>query len=220
MIRLARDKFGIHSLILARATYSNRIRKANLNFCEVNKNTCSGNMGISRIDMPVVKDLDEIIELMEEGMLDINNIPSEAEEDYLESGFGLKKNKVKAIDKKISVKDLVATQDELWLGKAIDMAISGKGLDKPIIVSKDGYIMDGHHRWVAYLLLGAYNRKQLEKIYKIVKKDNMEEVKGLFDDYNVSKDMKIDCVEFQLGGDRLLKVLNAYTDAKGIERNI
>jgi hypothetical protein len=58
------------------------------------------------------------------------------------------------INKKIGIpaKSLKPSQKEVFLGKALDMAIRGYyGGDLGSIVSSDGRIIDGHHRWVATL---------------------------------------------------------------------
>ena len=48
---------------------------------------------------------------------------------------------------------LNASQDAVYLGKALGMAIGGvKGGDLGAIVSQDRRILDGHHRWAATIL--------------------------------------------------------------------
>jgi hypothetical protein len=45
---------------------------------------------------------------------------------------------------------LKASQDAVYLGKALGMAIGGvEGGELGAIISKDDYILDGHHRWAA-----------------------------------------------------------------------
>lgn len=65
----------------------------------------------------------------------------------------LKKNSVKTIKKSVDPTKLKATQSQFDKGKikkAIDDISSGSMPDKPIMVSKDGYVIDGHHRWLAF----------------------------------------------------------------------
>lgn len=56
-----------------------------------------------------------------------------------------------------SAKDLNPTQEDVYLSKSLSMAIGSKsrpgieGGDLKSIVSHDGYILDGHHRWAATL---------------------------------------------------------------------
>lgn len=60
----------------------------------------------------------------------------------------------------LSASDLKPSQQEIKLGQALGMAVSmigklpgpfkdGPGGDLGAVISKDGYIMDGHHRWAA-----------------------------------------------------------------------
>lgn len=52
----------------------------------------------------------------------------------------------------IPAKSLKPSQQEVYLGKSLDMAIRGYfGGDLGSMVSSDGRIIDGHHRWVATL---------------------------------------------------------------------
>jgi len=50
----------------------------------------------------------------------------------------------------ISVSQLKPSQDAIYLGKAIAMAINGvEGGDLGAVISQDNYILDGHHRYAA-----------------------------------------------------------------------
>lgn len=89
----------------------------------------------------------------------------------------LKKNNVKTIKKSVDPKKLKATQSEFDKGKikkAIDDISSGSMPNKPIMVSKDGYVIDGHHRWLAFYNMNKkidvfeanVNAKELIKMMK------------------------------------------------------
>ena len=57
---------------------------------------------------------------------------------------------VQATAKTWKATNLKASQDSVYLGKALGMAINGvSGGDLGAIVSKDKRILDGHHRWAA-----------------------------------------------------------------------
>jgi len=57
---------------------------------------------------------------------------------------------VQATPKTWKASNLKASQDSVYLGKALGMAINGiRGGDLGAIVSKDKRILDGHHRWAA-----------------------------------------------------------------------
>jgi len=60
----------------------------------------------------------------------------------------------------VPVKELIPTQSQLWLEVVIDSIIrwglpkkGSKGLEMTIIVSREGYILDGHHRWAKAMLV-------------------------------------------------------------------
>lgn len=73
----------------------------------------------------------------------------------------LTNNDIVFTTKKLPVKDLKATQSEFDLTK-VDQMI-GQRTDNKIVVSNDGYVMDGHHRWLA-----DYNTNKDSKINAIV----------------------------------------------------
>ena len=52
------------------------------------------------------------------------------------------------VKQKLPTKELKSTQMEFDKDKVAEM-INNKASIKPIIVSNDGYILDGHHRWLA-----------------------------------------------------------------------
>lgn len=50
----------------------------------------------------------------------------------------------------IPAKNLMPSQDAIYLGKALGLAINGvEGGDLKAVISKDNRILDGHHRWAA-----------------------------------------------------------------------
>jgi hypothetical protein len=60
---------------------------------------------------------------------------------------------VETEDVSIPVKDLIPSQSSVYLGKALELAIKGiEGGDLGAVISNDGYIMDGHHRWACTML--------------------------------------------------------------------
>lgn len=84
----------------------------------------------------------------------------------------LKKPEVKGQVTSISVNKLKAAQNEIIPEKAIGMAIGMMLSKNPIkvggdlgsIISKDGYIMDGHHRWAATFLVDPGAKVQATQI--------------------------------------------------------
>lgn len=60
---------------------------------------------------------------------------------------------VATVSAQIPAQTLMPTQSEIFLGKALGMAVGGvAGGDLKAIISKDNYILDGHHRWAATML--------------------------------------------------------------------
>ena len=60
---------------------------------------------------------------------------------------------VKTTAASIAASQLMPTQSEIFMGKAVGMAIGGvAGGDLKAVISKDNYILDGHHRWAATML--------------------------------------------------------------------
>jgi hypothetical protein len=108
------------------------------------------------------RDLSEEIEIPKIGMTFsralMPQIKSEQVPNFLKH---LTKNDVIFTTKKLPVKDLKATQSEFDMTK-VDQLIGQRSNNK-IIVSNDGYIMDGHHRWLA-----DYNTNKESKINAIV----------------------------------------------------
>lgn len=69
----------------------------------------------------------------------------------------LKRQGVTATSTKTDPKKLKATQHQFHITKVqamIDKIDSGSYDNKPILTSKDNYVMDGHHRWLAFSNLG------------------------------------------------------------------
>lgn len=130
-------------------------------------------LDIPRIDMPVIEpaDMNKFKSDLKAGKIDIFK-PFVYKHEYfpkdlvggtakakeflhlgLDDGDG-DDDKVKVVMKKIEVGKLKPTQSEIWLEKVIDNIIkfgtakTGSPVtETPIIVSKDGFILDGHHRY-------------------------------------------------------------------------
>lgn len=191
------------------------VRTAEVNLCETNDDTCRENLNLSRIEMPVIDE--DFISLLEEGELDIDKVPNKARTSYLNSGKSLDKNKVQIEDIDIDVNLLKPIQKEIWLSKAIKIAFSEKDIKEPIIISNDLYVIDGHHRWAAILLLSHFSETDLVKILALAVKNKIEDIQDIFTSKNIKK-KKIPCTKVDLKGKKLLMIANAYTDAKGIKR--
>ena len=77
----------------------------------------------------------------------------------------LKQSSAKMTAKKVDASTLKATQSQLVGSKVAGMTDALKkdptnpGITAPIFVSKDGYILDGHHRWAAQVGLSLNKDK-------------------------------------------------------------
>ena len=70
--------------------------------------------------------------------------------------------KISYVKQKLPTSELKSTQMEFNKDKVAEM-MNSKEAVKPIIVSNDGYILDGHHRWLA-----DYNKDKNAKTRSIV----------------------------------------------------
>lgn len=61
-------------------------------------------------------------------------------------------DKIRVLKKEISATNLYPTQREIRLGTALGIAIAGIDYNEIPFISKDMYILDGHHRWAATML--------------------------------------------------------------------
>lgn len=128
----------------------------NYNLCEVSipgtNLFCSGNKDIPRKEMPQLKGNPV------PGSWAAKQLKADAKGEVdSEAAFKahLKKQNIALDNKSVDVATLKATQSELVGAKVAGMLQALKenphhaGITAPIFVSKDGYILDGHHRWAA-----------------------------------------------------------------------
>lgn len=86
-----------------------------------------------------------------------DRMPQVRSKDYDELIVHLKKNGVSVQKKSVKATKLKATQSDFNVDKIIDKISNIKtlGKAKPLIVSSDNYIIDGHHRWLAAKNVGG-----------------------------------------------------------------
>ena len=89
------------------------------------------------------------------------DMPQIATKDYPEFLDYLKEKGGDIVKKTLNAKELKPIQSE-FSDAGVEKAIAKGKLDKPIISSNDGYIIDGHHRWLA-----GYNTDSDVKVYEI-----------------------------------------------------
>jgi len=89
--------------------------------------------------------------------IDRKEMPQVASKDVVNFIRHLKKNDIKVTRKKVDPSSLNATQGQFHKKKISDLIDAMDKSDynpKPIITSKDMYILDGHHRWLAHVNTG------------------------------------------------------------------
>lgn len=82
----------------------------------------------------------------------------------------LRRRGVSVVHEEVEVSKLKATQKEIFSEKVEGMAESGAAAltVKPLLVSSDYYILDGHHRWAAILSLDASYLVPIRKIHMLM----------------------------------------------------
>tara|TARA_B110000483_G_scaffold3614_1_gene4279 strand:- start:169 stop:600 length:432 start_codon:yes stop_codon:yes gene_type:complete len=80
-----------------------------------------------------------------------DEMPQVKSKDYDELIKHLNKNGVRVTKKSVKASTLKATQKDFNVDKIVGAISKIKtiGTAKPLIVSSDNYIIDGHHRWLA-----------------------------------------------------------------------
>lgn len=144
--------------------------------CKLSPPVCKGNLGLTRDKMPQIEG-DKTVKQMLAGddqekkkgqaMVNAGADPDSDETIVQHMLKHFEKNGVKSAVTKVPVGALKATQKEIQAGKTFGMAnahLTGKnpktgepfsllkGGNK-ILVSRDGHILDGHHRWAAALTI-------------------------------------------------------------------
>jgi putative GTP pyrophosphokinase len=167
----------------------------NFNLCEISiPNTnlfCENNKGVERKDMPQLKGKPVKGSRAEEVAKEQDSDSADGEELFKEH---LKSQGNKMTTKTVPAEELKATQNELVGAKVAGMTEALKndpnheGITAPIFVSKDGYVLDGHHRWAAHVGLKA----------------------------NTGKEVTMDVIEVDMDIEQLLDESNKFADDFGI----
>lgn len=168
---------------------------------------CGNNLGIPRENMPQLKGKvsnDSIV-----GRLARQNSPLvkvkrnengdivEADAEELFKAVLVKKGHTMT-PKRVPADTLRATQSELvgskvaGMMKALEENPENKGIRAPIFVSKDGYVLDGHHRWASLVALQMSNGS--------------------------GEDIEMDVVEVDMTAKELVGFTNRFTERVGIQQ--
>ena len=126
---------------------SEMLKKSN-NFCEVESKYCSSSLDIDRKDMPQVYEeyIQDYVDFLDAQGIDSKMV------------YEVKVGNLKPTQKNISIERIAKILHRLLSGYYTGE--SGKlinPLKRVVIVTKDGYLLDGHHRWATSLFLSPNN---------------------------------------------------------------
>ena len=142
--------------------------EAAADMCRMRPPVCRGNLGLTRDRMPQITGDANMREMLEsDDRLDRAKARAigqaggkKSNHQTIQQQFldWLETKGVRTKRERVRVGELMATQSEIKAAKAYSMANAHlRGdfptIDKQIVISKDGYILDGHHRWAALLTL-------------------------------------------------------------------
>ena len=159
---------------------------------------CQGNKGVARENMPQLKG--RVIKGSEaEKLAEKQGDPDykgqvDAEEAFMKH---LKKKGIAMDSKTVPAENLKSTQSELvgtkvaGMTEALKADPKHKHITAPIFISKDGYVLDGHHRWAAHVGLG----------------------------FNTCNPVTMKVIEVDMDINQLLKETNKFADDFGIAQN-
>lgn len=161
--------------------------------CKLNPPICSENLGLTRDKMPQIEGEKSVKQMLEsddaldkkkgEAMVQAGADPEDDRPVLQQMLDHLAKNGVRTSKAEVPVGSLSATQSEIKAAKVYGMAdahLKGKfdKIDDSVVVSRDGHILDGHHRWAALLAIDP-NRKMKVKVVDMDMKDLLEEAQSV-----------------------------------------
>ena len=155
----------------------------NINLCDITvpgtNLYCDDNLGIPREEMPQFKGKPQPgtpaadMEVDENGDVDTEPLFKKMLED---DGIKVVQTEIPADKLKATQKDLVGAKVVGMMG-ALEKNPNNEGITAPIYVSRDGYVIDGHHRWAAIAAYNAkYPDKQIPMKVQVIDKDIKEAI--------------------------------------------
>jgi hypothetical protein len=147
--------------------------------CKMSPSVCKGNKGLTRDKMPQIDGEKSVKEFLASGkpdekakgeaMVQAGADPKSNKTILQEMLDHFEKNGVKTTVEEMPVGHMKATQSEIKAEKVFGMAdahLKGKfdDIDASVVVSKDGHILDGHHRWAALLTIDPGRTMKVKKI--------------------------------------------------------
>jgi len=146
--------------------------------CKISPPVCVGNLGLPRSKMPQIEGDLSVVELLGgdranppkgEAIIAAGGSPTDERTTLDQFLDALEDKGVKTRRRRVPVGNLKATQREIKAAKVYGMAdahLRGNfpNLDKQIVVSNDGHILDGHHRWAALLTIDPKRRMSVLEV--------------------------------------------------------
>lgn len=147
--------------------------------CKMNPSVCKKNKGLTRDKMPQIDGDKSVKQLLASGkpadkakgeaMIQAGADPTSDKTILQQMIDHFQKNGVKTEAKEMPVGQMKATQSEIKADKVFGMAdahLKGKfpDIDSSVVVSKDGHILDGHHRWAALLTIDPGRKMKVKEI--------------------------------------------------------
>jgi len=168
-----------------------KLEEKSTNYCDIDKKHCSSSIGIDRKDMPQIYEeyMDKYIDFLEEEGVDYK------------MEYEVEVGKLKPTQENISIPRIKKILTRLENGYYTDtQGAKLNPLSRRLIATKDGYILDGHHRWATLLFLSPKNKMDVLRINANIK--DLVELSKNFDYASTS--------QFAYGGKVSVKVPN-YT---------
>lgn len=168
-----------------------KLEEKSTNYCDIDKKHCSSSIGIDRKDMPQIYEeyMDKYIDFLEEQGVDYK------------MEYEVEVGKLKPTQENISIPRIKKILTRLENGYYTDtQGAKLNPLSRRLIATKDGYILDGHHRWATLLFLSPKNKMDVLRINANIK--DLVELSKNFDYASTS--------QFAYGGKVSVKVPN-YT---------
>jgi hypothetical protein len=159
--------------------------EASADICKMNPAVCSGNKGLTRDKMPQIEGEKTVKQMLNavkkdgspdgearakgKAMVQAGADPDSDKTVMQQMIDHFKDNGVKTRNTKVPVGMLKATQSEIKATKTYGMAdayLKGKfpNIGDSVIVSRDGHILDGHHRWAALLTVDPSREMNVQVI--------------------------------------------------------
>ena len=147
--------------------------------CKMSPSVCKSNKGLTRDKMPQIEGEKSVKAMLAsskpdevakgKAMVEAGADPKSDKTVLDEMISHLSENGIKTTKKKMPVGKMKATQSEIKAEKVFGMAdahLKGKfdGIGDSVVVSKDGHILDGHHRWAALLTIDPGREMDVREI--------------------------------------------------------